>query len=70
MTTGMNIAAVTPDFSPDGKFIVFGAEHRHKSENTGKTEVAYDIYILDLDTGKPRQMTTDGKSFDPVWKGR
>ena len=66
MITGSNVATIALDFSPDGRSIVFCAEPR----GTDKPGFTGDIYILDLDTGRTRQLTTDGKSFDPVWKGR
>ena len=47
-----------PSFSPDGKKIAFYGEH-----NEG-----WDIFILDLETGKIRNFTNDRvEQYSPVW---
>jgi Tol biopolymer transport system component/DNA-binding winged helix-turn-helix (wHTH) protein len=46
----------TPNFSPDGRTLVFA---RYNIETQG------DFYLMDVAGGRPRRLTTDG-----VWKGR
>lgn len=67
------------DFSPDNKYIVFSAESAdlsnkitewyYRLEKRGE-KISTNIYIYDIQQNQFFQMTTDGKSFDPVWKGR
>jgi len=72
-------ATICLDFSPESRFIVFSASPRsaeHESavetfrDLAGKSSNESDIYILDLQTGNCHRLTHNGKSFDPVWKGR
>jgi WD40-like Beta Propeller Repeat len=68
------------DFSPDGSWIVFSAEvidpsttgfieevDRLEAQNTARPT---DIYIYDLSHNRTVRLTEDGRTFDPVWKGR
>jgi Tol biopolymer transport system component len=54
----LGTASCYPDWSVDGRFIVLGScsEGRH------------DLYILDLDTRRLNQLTTNGQSDHPAWK--
>jgi Tol biopolymer transport system component len=72
-------AAICLDFSPDSRYIVFSASPRSAEQDSavetfrdlaGKSAKESDIYILDLQTGNCFRLTNDGKSYDPVWKGR
>ena len=72
-------ATICLDFSPDSRYIVFSASPRSGEQDdaaetfrdmAGKSSKVSDIYILDLQTGNCHRLTNDGKSFDPVWKGR
>lgn len=72
-------ATICLDFSPDSRYIVFSASPRSGEQDSavetfrdlaGTSSKESDIYILDLHTGNCHRLTNDGKSFDPVWKGR
>jgi Tol biopolymer transport system component len=65
------------DFSPDGRYVVFSATPKPKDEtfatstfNELSCKGKSDVYVLDTKTGACHRLTSDGKSFDPVWKGR
>ena len=72
--------AVCIDFSPDGRFIVFTATPKEAGEWWGYDMIESlepedeaspcDLYVIDVNTGICYQITNDGASFDPVWKGR
>ncbi|MDQ7779380.1 MAG: hypothetical protein RDV41_06680 [Planctomycetota bacterium] len=72
-------AIVCLDFSPDGRYVVFSGTLRDAGESwavaqyrelAGMELLPVDIFVLDLQTGSAHRLTQDGKSFDPVWKGR
>jgi hypothetical protein len=72
-------ATICLDFSPDSRYIVFSASPRSGEKETavetfrdlaGKSAKESDLYVLDLQTGNCHRLTNDGKSYDPVWKGR
>ena len=72
-------ATICLDFSPDSRYIVFSASPRSAETDSavdtyhdlaGISSKESDIYIVDLRTGNCNRLTNDGKSFDPVWKGR
>ncbi len=72
-------ATICLDFSPDSRYIVFSASPRSGEQESavetfrdlaGKSSSESDLYIVDLQTGNCNRLTNDGKSFDPVWKGR
>jgi hypothetical protein len=72
-------ATICLDFSPDSRYIVFSASPRSAEQDSavetfrdlaGKSSKESDIYVLDLQTGNCHRLTNDGKSCDPVWKGR
>lgn len=77
---GSSSASICLDFSPDGRYIVFSGTARVAAEKDSAVELfrsmagtaptRSDIYVLDLKSGKCARLTSDGKSFDPVWKGR
>jgi WD40 repeat protein len=66
------------DFSPAGRYIVFTGATRQAGEFWAIAEVAElsaeeqatDLYALDVQTGQCLRLTDNGRSFDPVWKGR
>lgn len=66
------------DFSPDNRYIVFSAEEADLSNKIlewyyrleGRGEKSTYIYIYDIQQNRFSRLTNDGKSFDPVWKGR
>lgn len=67
------------DFSSDNQYIVFSAETADLSNSitewyyrlTNRGEkINTNIYIYDIQQNKFSKITNDGKSFDPVWKGR
>ncbi len=47
-----------PTFSPDGRALAVGI-----------LDVTWDIWILDLETGTRRRITTEGNNQSPVWTG-
>lgn len=74
-------SAACLDFSPDGGRVVFCAEPIDPDKSTvledyGRVEAQgnlaknTDLYIYDLRAGATIRLTDDGRTFDPVWKGR
>ncbi len=76
--TGEIPSIVCLDFSPDGGHVVFSGTAKEADETWYMAEYSEvdlkqlpsDLYVLDLTTGRCRRLTSDGASFDPVWKGR
>ncbi|MCP4663579.1 MAG: PQQ-binding-like beta-propeller repeat protein [bacterium] len=76
--TGEIPSIVCLDFSPDGRHVVLSGTAKEADETWYMAEFTEvdlkqwpsDVYVLDLSTGRCRRLTSDGASFDPVWKGR
>lgn len=67
---------VSIDFSPDGRYLVFSATGENLAEWWGRktldSKMIYEsnLYVLNLSNAKCFQITSGGRNFDPVWKGR
>ena len=63
--TPLNIWSESPAWSPDGDWIAYDAEIDNP---WGNPNVDQNIYIVSIDGGKPRQITTHaGKDRNPAW---
>lgn len=54
---GIDGPSFAPDWSPDGAALVF---HRQAGET-------FQVWVHDLATGRPRQVTSEGRNEDPSW---
>jgi TolB protein len=63
LTEGVPGSHEAPSFSPDGRKLAFASS---RSSRTG-TDVQ--IFIMDLDGGNWRQVTSEGNNFAPSWSG-
>jgi len=79
LVQGTGAATICLDFSPDGRYILFSGSPREGDRDSavemfrdlaGTAPEQVDLFILDTQTGQYSQLTRDGQSFDPVWKGR
>ena len=57
LTTGFD-RAIMPAASPDGKQLAFAAQ----------TIINFQVYVLDLQTGQKRQITSGGGACRPAWR--
>ncbi|NTV52720.1 MAG: hypothetical protein HGA76_06890 [Candidatus Firestonebacteria bacterium] len=61
-------AYTSPAFSPEGQYIACILEKtKEGTVGTGDREVKSDLWVMNIDGSKPRQLTNTGSNFDPTW---
>ena len=55
-----------PQFSPDGTVAAFVVQHAVEEENKYKS----DLYLLDVQSQKIKQLTTHGDAYGYVWTSK
>lgn len=63
LTEGVPGSHEAPSFSPDGRKIAFA------SSRTSRRATDVQIFIMDLDGGNWRQVTSEGNNYAPSWSG-
>src|ERR1035437_1712022 len=58
--------ASSPSFSPDSRFVVFQRDRRSPARGN-RFNLASDLFVTDLATGKSRQITHLGDAGAPAW---
>ncbi len=54
-------------FSRDGRRLAFGMGGRRGQARSVSQRAAYDLWVVDVVTGEPTRVTTDGLAADPAW---